>query len=63
MGVRFGLRYRWMRRYALGDDQWDGIKDFLPGREGTLAALRQTTAFCGGGDLPLSRWRFLARSS
>jgi transposase len=23
-----------MRRYALGDDQWDRIKDFLPGREG-----------------------------
>ena len=23
-----------MRRYALRDDQWDLIKDFLPGREG-----------------------------
>src|SRR5213075_855329 len=23
-----------MRRYALRDDQWDRIKDFLPGREG-----------------------------
>ena len=23
-----------MRRYALGDDQWDRIKDILPGREG-----------------------------
>ena len=23
-----------MRRYALRDDQWDQIKDFLPGREG-----------------------------
>ncbi len=23
-----------MRRYGLGDDQWDRIKDFLPGREG-----------------------------
>ena len=23
-----------MRRYALRDDQWDGIKDILPGREG-----------------------------
>jgi len=22
------------RRYALRDDQWDRIKDFLPGREG-----------------------------
>ena len=23
-----------MRRYALRDDQWDRIKDILPGREG-----------------------------
>ena len=23
-----------MHRYALRDDQWDKIKDFLPGREG-----------------------------
>ena len=23
-----------MRRYALRDDQWDRLKDFLPGREG-----------------------------
>ncbi len=23
-----------MRRYALRDDQWDRIKDLLPGREG-----------------------------
>jgi hypothetical protein len=23
-----------MRRYALRDDQWDRIKDFLPGRKG-----------------------------
>ena len=25
-----------MRRYALRDDQWDRIKDFLPGREGSV---------------------------
>lgn len=25
-----------MRRYALRDDQWDRIKDFLPGREGQV---------------------------
>lgn len=24
-----------MRRYELRDDQWDNIKDILPGREGT----------------------------
>ncbi|MSP44816.1 MAG: IS5/IS1182 family transposase, partial [Xanthobacteraceae bacterium] len=23
-----------MRRHALRDDQWERIKDFLPGREG-----------------------------
>jgi hypothetical protein len=25
---------RLMRRYALRDDQWDRIKDLLPGRDG-----------------------------
>jgi transposase len=25
-----------MRRYALGDDQWDRIKDLLPGRKGSV---------------------------
>ena len=25
-----------MRRYALRDDQWDRIRDLLPGREGTV---------------------------
>ena len=29
-----------MRRYGLRDDQWDRIKDFLPGREGHVGALR-----------------------
>jgi len=27
-----------MRRYALRDDQWDRIKNILPGREGTRGA-------------------------
>ena len=27
-----------MRRYALRDDQWDQIKDLLPGREGHVGA-------------------------
>jgi len=26
-----------MRRYALRDDQWERIKDLLPGREGSVA--------------------------
>ena len=42
-----------MRRYALGDDQWDRIKDILPGREGMGAARRRTIGcsskpFCSG---------------
>ena len=31
-----------MRRYALRDDQWDRIKEILPGREAMLAARRRT---------------------
>ena len=27
-----------MRRYALRDDQWERIKDMLPGRQGTVGA-------------------------
>ena len=34
-----------MQRYALRDDQWTKIKDFLPGREGHVGGRRQTTAF------------------
>jgi hypothetical protein len=34
-----------MRRYALRDDQWDRIKDFLPGREGHVGALRRTIGY------------------
>ncbi|MGZ8322874.1 MAG: hypothetical protein ACXW3N_07145, partial [Rhodoplanes sp.] len=33
-GQSASRRGRSMRRYALRDDQWDRIKDFLPGREG-----------------------------
>jgi hypothetical protein len=31
-----------MRRYGLRDDQWDRIKDLLPGREGHGEALPRT---------------------
>ena len=34
-----------MRRYALRDDQWDRIKDFLPGRE-----VRIPMIAAGGSD-------------
>jgi hypothetical protein len=33
------------RRYALRDDQWDVIKDLLPGRAETAAQLPGTTSF------------------
>ena len=32
-----------MRRYALRDDQWDRIKDLLPGREGHVGVTELTT--------------------
>ena len=30
-----------MRRHALRDDQWDRIRDLLPGREGTVGVTDQ----------------------
>ena len=42
-----------MRRYALRDDQWDRIKDILPGREGHVGGTaadnrRSSKPFCSG---------------
>ncbi len=34
-----------MDRDGLRDDEWDRIKDFLPGREGMSAARRRTIGF------------------
>ena len=50
------------RRYALRDDQWERIKDLLPGRDGYVGE----TAFiqsvvCGSGVVPLSSWHPVAR--
>lgn len=50
------------RRYALRDDQWERIKDLLPGREGTVGV----TAFiqsliCRGGVVSLSCRAAVAR--
>lgn len=50
------------RRYALRDDQWERIKDLLPGREGYVGV----TAFiqsvvCRSGVVPLPGWNTLAR--
>ena len=32
-----------MRRYALRDDQWERIKDLLPGREGHVGVTAKDT--------------------
>src|SRR3954471_21447930 len=32
-----------MRRYGLRDDQWERIKDFLPGREGSVGVTADDT--------------------
>ena len=37
-----------MRRYALRDDQWDRIKDILPGREGHVGVIAQDKSRCAG---------------
>ena len=52
-----------MRRYALRDDQWDRIKDFLPGREGHVAARRRTIDCLWSRRVPLSSGHSLARSA
>ncbi len=34
-----------MRRYALRDDQWERIRDLLPGREGYVGGQLRITAY------------------
>jgi transposase len=34
-----------MRRYALRDDQWERIKDILPGREGHVGVTATTAGY------------------
>jgi hypothetical protein len=49
-----------VRRYGLRDDQWDRIKDILPGRAGHIGVTR---AFCRSRALLVSHWLFLAGSA
>ena len=50
-----------MRRYALRDDQWDRIKDILPGREGHVGVTaKDNRLFVEAVTLPLSRRHPLA---
>ena len=47
-----------MRRYGLRDDQWDRIKDFLPGRECHLGGTAEDNRlFVEGTGNALSRAR------
>jgi hypothetical protein len=40
-----------MRHYSLRDDQWDRIRDFLPGREGHVGSTAETNRlFAEAGD-------------
>ena len=51
-----------MRRYALRDDQWDRIKDLLPGREGHVGANgRDNRLFVDGNRCGGITYKFCAR--
>jgi hypothetical protein len=52
-----------MHRYALRDDQWDKIKDFLPGREGHVGGTAAgNRLFVDAVIYPLSHGHPMARS-
>ena len=43
-----------MRRFSLRDDQWDRIKDMLPGREGSVGVTAaDNRLFIDAGAVPL----------
>ncbi len=46
-----------MRRFGLRDDQWERIKDLLPGREGSVGvtAADESVKFVDGRALSLAR--------
>ena len=50
-------------RIHLRTDQWDRIKDSLPGKEGVLVGLVQTIATCRGRDLDWSKRHALETSA
>ena len=52
-----------MHRYGLRDDQWERIKNFLPGRKGHVGGTAEQPAFRGGRPLSLSGGHPLARPS
>ena len=52
-----------MRRYALRDDQWERIKDFLPGREGHVGGTAADNRLFVEAVVPVSGWHPVARSA
>jgi hypothetical protein len=57
MGSRFE-EGRPMQRFGLRDDQWERIKDFLPGREGHVGGTAADTDLA----LAMVRWTLEAQS-
>lgn len=49
-----------MRRYGLRDDQWERIKDLLPGREGHVDGTAADNRLCGSLTISLSRGHSMA---
>ena len=41
-----------MQRFALRDDQWQRIKDMLPGREGHVGGSREAEIVAHEGEIP-----------
>ena len=51
-----------MRRYALRDDQWERIKDLLPGREGYVGVTaKDNRLFVEAVRAPRQRHRYSRR--
>ena len=46
-----------MRRYALRDDQWDRVKDILPGREGTVGVTARDNRLFVSNSRPMNKTR------
>ena len=53
-----------MRRFGLRDDQWERIKDLLPGREGSVGVTAaDNRLFIEAGIVPLLYRYAMARSA
>ncbi|ETZ05235.1 hypothetical protein K737_300332 [Holospora undulata HU1] len=53
-----------MKRYTLMEDQWNRIKDLLPGNPGDVGVkVKDNQPVCGGCFIPLARKNSVERSS